>query len=167
MKIKLLNNSGVSMLEMMIVVVVIGLLAAISLPNFGGAIKKMKFDNEGRDIVSALRYARSAAITLQQPIGVYFDTYDNEKKAQVFLDRVNIGSDTFEPGDSLLHSYNLEASVSYFNATFTGQTVVFQPDGTASTGGFIVAHASTDVGPRSFTIGVTAGSGRVRLDFYN
>ena len=84
MKVKLRNNSGVSMLEMMIVVVVIGLLAAISLPNFGGAIKKMKFDNEGRDLVSALRYARSAAITLQQPIGVYLDS-DN-KKTQTFLD---------------------------------------------------------------------------------
>jgi type IV fimbrial biogenesis protein FimT len=167
MKAKLLNNSGVSMLEMMIVVVVIGLLAAISLPNFGGAIKKMKFDNEGRDIVSALRYARSAAITLQQPIGVYFDTNDDQKKAQVFLDRVSVGTNSFEPGDSLLRSYDLPASVSYFNATFTGQTVVFQPDGTASAGGFVVAHASSDAGPRSFTIGVTAGSGRVRLDFYN
>ena len=165
MKIKLLSNSGVSMLEMMIVVVVIGLLAAISLPNFGGAIKKMKFDNEGRDLVSALRYARSAAITLQQPIGVYFNT--DGKMTQTFLDRVNVGSNIFEPGDSLLRSDSLEASVSYFNATFAGQTVVFQPDGTATAGGYIVAHASTDAGPRSFTIGVTAGSGRVRLDFYN
>jgi len=165
MKIKLLDNSGVSMLEMMIVVVVIGLLAALSLPNFGGAIKKMKFDNQGRDLVSALRYARSAAITLQQPIGVHFDIYG--KKTQTFLDRVNVGGNIFEPGDSLLRSDSLAASVSYFDATFSGQTVVFQPDGTASAGGYIVAHASTDAGPRSFTIGVTAGSGRVRLDFYN
>jgi type IV fimbrial biogenesis protein FimT len=165
MKIKLLDNSGVSMLEMMIVVVVIGLLAAISLPNFGGAIKKMKFDNEGRSIVSALRYARSAAITLQQPIGVYFDI--DGKKTQTFLDRVNVGSNIFESGDSLLRSDSLECSLSYFGATFSGQTVVFQPDGTASAGGIITANASTDAGPRSFTIGVTAGSGRVRLDFYN
>jgi type IV fimbrial biogenesis protein FimT len=165
MKIKLLDDSGVSMLEMMIVVVVIGLLAAISLPNFGGTIHKMKFDNEGRDIVSALRYARSAAITLQQPIGVYFDI--NGKKTRTFLDRVSVGSNIFETGDSLLRSDSLEASVSYFNATFSGQTVVFQPDGTASAGGYVVAHASTDVGSRSFTIGVTAGSGRVRLDYYN
>jgi general secretion pathway protein H len=93
MKIKLLDDSGVSMLEMMIVVVVIGLLAAISLPNFGGTIHKMKFDNEGRDIVSALRYARSAAITLQQPIGVYFDI--NGKKTRTFLDRVSVGSNIF------------------------------------------------------------------------
>jgi Tfp pilus assembly protein FimT len=135
------------------------------LPNFGGAIKKMKFDNEGRGIVSALRYARSAAITLQKPIGVYFDI--NGKKTKTFLDRVSVGSDIFELGDSLLRSDSLDASVSYFNATFAGQTVVFQPDGTASAGGFIVAHASTDAGPRSFTIGVTAGSGRVRLDYYN
>jgi len=165
MKVKLLSNSGISMLEMMIVVVMIGLLAAISLPNFGGAIKKMKFDNEGRDIVSALRYARSAAITLQQPIGVYFDI--SGKKTQTFLDRVSVGSNIFEAGDSLLRSDSLEASVSYFDATFSGQTVVFQPDGTASAGGYVIAHASADAGPRSFTIGVTAGSGRVRLDYYN
>jgi type IV fimbrial biogenesis protein FimT len=165
MKIRLLNNSGVSMLEMMIVVVVIGLLAAVSVPNFGGAIHKMKFDNEGRNIVSALRYARSASITLQQPIGVFFNI--DGKKTQTFLDRVNIGGNVFEPGDSLLRSDSLEASVSYFTATFSGQTVVFQPDGTASAGGYVVAHASYDVGTRSFTIGVTAGSGRVRLEYYN
>jgi|WetSurMetagenome_2_1015567.scaffolds.fasta_scaffold204670_1 type II secretion system protein H len=165
MKAKLLDSSGISMLEMMIVVVVIGLMAALAVPNFGGAIHKMKFDNEGRSIVSALRQARSTAISIQQPVGVYFDI--NHKMTQTFIDRVSVGSDTYEAGDSLIHSDSLEASVSYFSATFSGQTVVFQPDGTASTGGYVVAHASTDVGSRSFTIGVTAGSGRVRLDFYN
>lgn len=165
MKAKLLGNSGISMLEMMIVVVMIGLLAAISLPNFGGAIKKMKFDNEGRDLVSALRHARSAAIALQQPIGVYFDI--SGKKTKTFLDRVSVGSNTYDVGDSLLRSDSLEAGVSLFSSTFPGQTVVFQPDGTSSSGGYIVAYASTGAGPRSFTIGVTAGSGRVRLDYYN
>jgi Tfp pilus assembly protein FimT len=165
MKNKLIGNSGISMLEMMIVVVMIGLLAAISLPNFGGAIKKMKFDNEGRDIVSALRYARSAAVTLQKPIGVFFDVAG--KKTQTFLDRVSVGSNTYEIGDSLLRSDSLEVSVSYFGATFAGQTVVFQPDGTASAGGYVVAYASAGGSNRSFTIGVTAGSGRVRLDYYN
>ena len=165
MKAKLRDSGGISMLEMMIVVVVIGLLAALSVPNFGSAIHKMKFDNEGRNIVSALRQARSTAIAIQQPVGVFFDI--SQKQTQIFVDRVNLGSNTFELGDSLLRADSLEASVSYFNATFSGQTVVFQPDGTASTGGYVAAHASTDVGSRSFTIGVTAGSGRVRLDFYN
>lgn len=165
MKNKLFGNSGISMMELMIAVVVMGLLAALALPNFGGAIRKMKFDNEGRSLVSTLRYARSAAITLQQPVGIYFDI--NGKKMRTFIDRAGVGSNTFEAGDSLLRSDSLEAGVSYFSATFPGQTVVFQPDGTASAGGYVVAHASSGTGTRSFTIGVTAGSGRVRLDFYN
>jgi prepilin-type N-terminal cleavage/methylation domain-containing protein len=165
MKARLLDKSGVSMLEMMIVVVVIGLLAAISLPNFGGAIKKMRFDNEGRDMVSTLRYARSAAITVQQPIGVFFDS--DHKKVLTFLDRVNVGSNTYESGDSLLRTDSLEANVSYFGSTFIGQTVVFQPDGRASAGGYVMAYSPSGSGSRSFTIGVTAGSGRVRLDYYN
>jgi hypothetical protein len=86
---------------------------------------------------------------------------------RIFIDRASVGTNTFEAGDSLLRSDSLEAGVSYFGATFPGQTVVFQPDGTASAGGYVVAHASYDVGSRSFTIGVTAGSGRVRLDYYN
>lgn len=165
MMLRLQKERGVSMLEMMIVVVVIGLLAAISVPNFSGAIKKMKFDNEGRDMVSTLRYARSAAITLQQPIGVIFNT--DEKKIQTFLDRVNPGSNVFESGDSVLRTDSLEVNVSYFGTTFSGQTVVFQPDGRASAGGYVMAYSYSGGPSRSFTIGVTAGSGRVRLDYYN
>jgi prepilin-type N-terminal cleavage/methylation domain-containing protein len=41
---RLHSQSGVSMLEMMIVVVLIGLLAAIAVPNFNGAVDKMKFE---------------------------------------------------------------------------------------------------------------------------
>lgn len=167
MRIRRNNERGISMLEMMIVVVVIGLLAAISVPNLSGAIKKMKFDNEGRDLVSSLRYARSAAITLQQPVGVYFNT--SEKKVLTFLDRVDPGGNAYDAGDSLLRSDSLETTVSYFGTTFSGQTVVFQPDGRANAGGYVMAYAPYAGGgtSRSFTIGVTAGSGRVRLDYYN
>jgi prepilin-type N-terminal cleavage/methylation domain-containing protein len=167
MRLRLKNERGISMLEMMIAVVVIGLLAAISVPNFSGAIRKMKFDNEGRDMVSSLRFARSAAITLQQPVGVLFNT--DAKKVMTFIDRVNPGGNTYEIGDSLLRTDSLETSVSYFGTTFAGQVVVFQPDGRASAGGYVMAYAPTGGGgtSRSFTIGVTAGSGRVRLDYYN
>ncbi len=165
MKARLKNDHGVSMMEMMIALVIVGLLAALAVPNMGGAIKKMKFDNDGRDMVSTLRLARSMAITLQQPVGVYFDT--NDKKVLTFIDLVNAGSNTYDPGDSIVHHDSLEAPVSYFGTTFTGQTVVFQPDGTASAGGYVVAHGYLGTVTRSYTVAVTGGSGRVRLDFYN
>jgi Tfp pilus assembly protein FimT len=166
MRAKLKNDTGISMLEMMIAVVIAGLLAALAVPNLSGAIKKMKFDNEGRSLVSTLRYARSASITLQQPIGVYFDA--ENKKVLTFIDRINVGSNTYEPGDSVVRRDSVETNVSYFGSTFAGQTLVFQPDGTASAGGYVVAHGYTGGGTsRSFTIAVTAGSGRVRLDYYN
>jgi prepilin-type N-terminal cleavage/methylation domain-containing protein len=164
MNAKLRNNRGISMLEMMIAVVIAGLLAAISVPNLSGAIKKMKFDNEGRDLVSTMRYARSASINLQKPVGIYLDS--DHKKVVAFLDLVSVGLNTYDVGDSVLRSDSVEANVTYMGSTFSGQTVVFQPDGTASSGGYVMLHGSTGQMSRSLSISVTAGSGRVRLDYY-
>ncbi|MBK7091993.1 MAG: prepilin-type N-terminal cleavage/methylation domain-containing protein [bacterium] len=72
MMLKHTSERGVSMMEMMIVVVIVGLLSALAVPNFGGAIKKMKFDNTGREIVSTMRYARAAAVGQQRPLGVFY-----------------------------------------------------------------------------------------------
>ena len=94
------SERGVSMMEMMIVVVIVGLLSALAVPNFGGAIKKMKFDNTGREIVSTMRYARAAAVGQQRPLGVFFDT--DAKIMITFVDLLNPEYGYLESGDSVV-----------------------------------------------------------------
>ena len=87
MAAKFQNSRGISMMELMIVVVVIGIIAAMAAPHMDGALKQMKFNNVGREILSSYRLARSSAITLQEPHGVFFDSDHNE--IVVFRDLVN------------------------------------------------------------------------------
>ncbi len=162
---KLKSHSGISMMEMMIVVVIIGLLAAIAVPNFGGAIKKIKFDNVGREMQSTLRYARAAAIGTQIAHGVWFDS--DKKKLITFMDYVNPAAGTYEVGDSIVKVDSIEVPLNVMSSTFTNSTVIFNPDGTASQSGDVLCYGSTGYSSSSFSVSLVAGSGRTRLERYN
>ncbi len=172
LKARIIDSRGISMMEMMIAVVIVGLMAAIALPTLDGAIRKMKFKNAGREILSSFRLARSSAITLQEPYGVYFDTETG--KIMVFADRTNLSAATFEPPqdsvimvDSLLLAGSDGAEVGGMLYTgFPNQTVVFYPDGRASATGDVYLHTYSDDGMyNSLSIYVTAATGRARLEF--
>ncbi|MCC6962491.1 MAG: GspH/FimT family pseudopilin [candidate division Zixibacteria bacterium] len=159
------SHSGMSMMEMMIVVVIIGLLAAIAVPNFGGAIKKMKFDNVGREMLSSLRYARAAAIGTQRPHGVFFDA--DSRKVLVFVDLVSPELGTYEMGDSVVKTDTIQVPLSSMNSTFANSTVIFNPDGTASQSGDILCYGASGYSSSSFSVSLVAGSGRARLERYD
>jgi type II secretion system protein H len=169
---KLKRSNGITMLEMMIAAVIVGILAAMAVPSLDGAIKEIKFKNSGREIISALRLARSSAITLQQPYGVFFDEQGN--RVIVFEDRANLASETYEPqSDSLVRVDSLpgpsdpyEAGMMY--AAFPNQTLIFSPDGSASATGDIYLHQYEDGGAyHSLSIWVTAGTGNAKMEVYD
>ncbi|MFH2057016.1 MAG: GspH/FimT family pseudopilin [bacterium] len=170
-KARLSGSRGISMMEMMIAVVIVGLLAAMSLPTLDGAIKKMKFKNAGREILSAFRLARSSAITLQEPHGVFFDGATGN--IIVFADRSNVSAALYEPpADSIVFIDSVAAPTdgTSGNLLYTGfpnQTVVFYPDGRASATGDVYLHRyDTEGDYNSLSIYVTAATGRARLEFY-
>lgn len=165
MNLKHTSERGVSMMEMMIVIVIIGLLSALAVPNFGGAIKRMKFDNSGREIVSTLRYARAAAVSQQRPVGVFFDA--NAKRMVAFIDFVNRDLGVFETGDSIVRLDSMKTNIDYLGSSFANSTVIFNPDGTASQSGDVVCSGSPAGQTRSFSVSLVAGSGRAKLVSYN
>ncbi len=162
---KIKTQSGISMMEMMIVCVIIGLLAAIAVPNFGGAIKKMKFDNAGREILSKMRHARAAAVSTQKPTGVAFDNVG--KSLITFIDTVSPELGQYEVGDSILQRDTLAVNLTVMYSTFTGNAVVFNPDGTASQSGDVMCAGYVGGETKSFSVSLVAGSGRARLESYN
>lgn len=165
MVLKHTSERGVSMMEMMIVVVIVGLLSALAVPNFGGAIKKMKFDNTGREIVSTMRYARAAAVGQQRPLGVFID---NDAKVMItFIDLVSPELGTYETGDSVVRRDSLTSNVNYIGSSFANSTVIFNPDGTASQSGDVVCSGYSSGQTRSFSVSLVAGSGRAKLLSYN
>lgn len=159
------NDRGISMMEMMIVTVIIGLLAALAVPNFDGAIKQMKFNNFGSSLVSAFRQARSTAISTQRPHGVYFNTQEN--KVITFCDMTDISLHTYSVGDSIIRVDTIDVKLDYLGTSFPNQTVVFEPDGTASMTGDVFCYGSAGYNYDSFAVSITAGSGRARLEKYD
>jgi Tfp pilus assembly protein FimT len=147
------------------VVVVVGIIAAMAAPHMDGAIRQMKFNNVGREILSSYRMARSSAITLQQPHGVYFNNEENE--ITIFRDLVNPELEMFEAGDSVVRVDSIEVNLDYLYASFPNQTVIFNPDGSASTTGDVFCYSEDEGTYSSFSVYLTAATGRAKLEIYN
>jgi len=155
------NSKGITLLELVIVVVVLGVVAAMAAPQFGGVMPRLKFKNKSRDIVSDLRLARSDAIAQRGQFGLYFDYSQNGYI--VFKDQINPSLFTYDIGDSVIKTVSLGQDVSLYYSTFSNNTIVFKPDGSANSSGNVTI--SKDEGGELADIDVLASTGRVRLTF--
>lgn len=59
------NQRGFTLLEMILVIILMALIAGVSLPFMGSTLDRISLQSTAREIASALRFARSQAITLK------------------------------------------------------------------------------------------------------
>ena len=64
------NNSGFTLVELLVVLAILALALAVIPPSLTGAVDSARFKSTQRDLVSALRYARSRAVNSQQAASV-------------------------------------------------------------------------------------------------
>ncbi len=165
MMIKLRSDQGISMMELMIVVVIIGIMAAMAAPQMDTAIKQIKFNNVGRQILSAYRLARSSAIAQQEPFGVFFDSQHGE--LVVFRDVVSPMLEQYEAGDSVVKADTIPVNIDYLYTSFPSQTVFFNPDGSASATGDVFCYQEENGAYNSFSVYLTAATGHAKLEVYS
>ncbi len=155
------NCRGLTILELTIAGVVLGVIVAMAAPEFGTTVQRLKFKGRSRDVISDIRLARSDAVSQRAQFGVHFDYGQNGYT--LFKDLVNPGLFQYDWGDSVIKTVSWGQDAWLYYTSFSPSTVVFMPDGSASiSGDVILSDASYN---RKARINVLAATGRVKLTY--
>ena len=94
MRIRLRDKKGFTMIELLIVVAIIAVTAAIAIPNIISWIPTMRVNSAARDIVSEMQLARMKAVSERNNYVITFDTTTNQYS--IYDDGDNDGAEASE-----------------------------------------------------------------------
>lgn len=152
------------MIELLIVVVIIGIIAGLAVPNFAGAIQKIRWRSSATEITKALRLARSSAIAKNDQFGVEVDF--EKRRVVVFRDLSNPPAFAFDEFTDSIVSYDtIDANVDEIYSSFSSGAVCFFPNGRASESGYIYGHQYSEGNYQMFNVSVLAATGRATIDY--
>ena len=126
---KMRSPSGFTLIELMATVVIIGIATAMAVPHFDVAFERIRFRSANRDIVSAIKVARSNAISEKQQYGIYINGAD--LTVTVFCDTVNPTGYQFESDDEIITVDTLSRELCYLGTNVNGDVIIFSPNGSA------------------------------------
>ncbi|GHT82705.1 hypothetical protein AGMMS49960_17470 [Betaproteobacteria bacterium] len=118
--------SGFTLVELLIVVTIIAILAAITAPSFEGMARKMALNGAASELAAGLQFARSEALRQGRPLIFKLDT---ERNWKVFRKPEGNAGTSYEPPDDTLLRDN-----TYSNRidALAGDIIVrYRPNGTA------------------------------------
>lgn len=147
------NHRGFTLTELMIVVALMAILAAIAVPNIIAQMPKYRLNGAARQVLGDLVAARMQAVSQNNETKVFF--LDNHRY-MILDDDDNDG--TADTGEA---TQTKDIQADYYDVTFSpipGTDPVFQPRGTASNMTIILANSS---GTKTITIST---AGRVKIN---
>ena len=152
------RNKGFTLLELMIVIAIFGILAAIMTPSFLEWRDRSKVQGDATELRSAFESAKLRAIKHNTNVVVVFP--DNVSY-QVFIDANEDG--IRDAGEDVLLTRALAPGVTITTNTFVGADMAFNPRGMAngpnSTGRVIM----TSPGGATYEV-VVSSFGRIRME---
>ena len=140
------KNSGFTFTELMVTIAVIGILAALAIPNFISWLPNYRLKSGAEEIQSTLQLARITAIKENATATVDFNTANETYRASV-------GGQTFRSGQ-------MPAGIDIDSTDFGGDSVEFNSRGIATAAGSAVVRNNLG---RSRTIRVYI-TGNSRID---
>ena len=160
---KIKSNIGITLIELMSTVVIVGIVAAMAVPRFQNAYERMEFRSANRDITSSVRLARSLSISEKKNFGVYLD--NEERSITLFLkDPSSTTINSLETADSVIRVDTLTDNFDYMATDISNSAIVFRPNGSSTfTGGgnLITMKYSEDMVGIS-VINILASTGRIK-----
>ncbi|MFA6493092.1 MAG: GspH/FimT family pseudopilin [Patescibacteria group bacterium] len=129
------KRKGISLYELLIVMSIITLVAAISIPTIRNYLPSLQLSSTVREVISKLREAQEEAVTTQVQHATRFNPASNPVTIQV----VKIGTP-----ETVLQTITLPKNISItLDASFTSNQVIFSADGGPNTSGNITITQDT------------------------
>ena len=136
------KNSGFTLIELMVVIGIVGLLAAITVPNLISWLPKYRVGSAARNVISAVEFARLQAVRENSPVDVNF-IYANDR-----VTVVNSGGNT-------LRQIQCPSDVDFIDSGL-GALLQFDGRGFANQSGLVTIENTQDA-TLSRSISVTLG----------
>jgi len=153
------DTRGVTLAEMVMVLAIFGVLAALAVPSFLRALPGIRLKGDARDVASVLRLARMRAVADRNQYGVYFDDGQTPPQYILFQD-VDEDEELDVSADSVVHSQELYKKTRYLSVNFSDNTAVLKADG-SSNGGWVLLGSTQS--SDSLVVDVLPSTGRVKV----
>jgi prepilin-type N-terminal cleavage/methylation domain-containing protein len=145
-----MNKKGVTLIELIVVMVIIGIGATLMVPGIGQWLPNYRLRSATRDIVSTMRTAQMKAVSTNTTYGVAFAA----NSFQLYQGTVAEGA-----VNNLPTGVQFENNTFPVNATLGKQYAQFNTDSTCSAGGVTLKN---NKGKKIIT--TSAATGRVRIE---
>ena len=127
-------------MELMIVIAIVSIAAAIAVPNLIGWMPKQRLSLASRNILAVLQQSRLTAVKENADVTIIFNR--TTESYSVFIDTNSSG--TLDAGETLLKTNPLPGGIDLTSTTFASDTISFNRRGlpTNFTGGTVTVGRS-------------------------
>jgi len=149
-----MNKKGVTLIELIVVMVIIAIGAALAVPNIGTWLQNYRLRTATRDIVSTMRTAQIKAVSTNLAYRVEFNAAEG---SYIIQRQTTAGVDVWVPDGA---SQTIPSGILFHEINLANNRATFNPNST-STSGNVTLRNNRDTEKR---IVLFAATGRIRVE---
>ena len=148
---------GFTLVEVMVVVGIMGLLMAVSVPGIQRYVRSWRINGEANTMAMMMRAARSTAVNKNVDVVFVFD----QSEGEYFYVQDADGDGTADANELQSGTHEMPKGIAIESFTTPQQWITFSPRGSTADGGTITIQNNHDY---ARTIQVFSGTGNVRVE---